>query len=112
MGLDAADHGFGCRRRRLHYPAQLRACHAPKTPVVPPALLPPAADPVGQFEDAMKELETIVQTLERGDLRLDESLRLFERGMTLAQQCRGSLDSAELKVHELLAASGGADPEA
>lgn len=84
----------------------------PKTPVVPPALLPPAADPVGQFEDAMKELETIVQTLERGDLRLDESLRLFERGMTLAQQCRGSLDSAELKVHELLAASGGADPEA
>jgi len=60
----------------------------------------------------MKELESIVQSLERGELPLDESLRLFERGVSLARQCRGSLESAELKVHELLAASAadGASP--
>ncbi|TJY61091.1 exodeoxyribonuclease VII small subunit [Sinimarinibacterium sp. CAU 1509] len=67
------------------------------------------ADPVGQFEEAMKELETIVQTLERGDLRLDESLKLFERGVDLTRQCRGSLDHAELKVRNLLEPDSEAD---
>lgn len=66
-------------------------------------------DPVGRFEEAMQELEGIVQALERGELKLEESLRLFERGVLLARQCRGSLQSAELKVHELLAAAGDAD---
>ncbi|WP_028081349.1 exodeoxyribonuclease VII small subunit [Solimonas soli] len=75
----------------------------PTKTTAPPPASPSAADPVGQFEDAMKELEGIVQSLERGDLRLDESLRLFERGVVLARQCRGSLENAELKVHELLA---------
>jgi exodeoxyribonuclease VII small subunit len=76
-----------------------------KAPVPSKAASPAAADPVGQFEDAMKELETIVQSLERGELRLDESLRLFERGVALARQCRGSLENAELKVQELLASA-------
>lgn len=61
-----------------------------------------AADPVSQFEDAMRELEEIVQRMERGDLRLEESLQLFERGMTLSKTCRGSLDGAELRVRKLL----------
>lgn len=52
----------------------------------------------------MQELEQIVQSLERGELKLEESLALFERGVALARQCRGSLQSAELKVQELLAA--------
>jgi exodeoxyribonuclease VII small subunit len=67
---------------------------------------PPAAeaDPVSQFEDAMKELESIVQKMERGELRLDESLQLFERGMALTKSCRQSLDSAELKIRNLLEA--------
>ena len=60
------------------------------------------ADPVGQFESAMKELEALVQQMERGDLRLEESLQVFERGVALAQQCRKSLDVAELKVQNLL----------
>lgn len=72
----------------------------------------PPADPVGQFEEAMKELDGIVQALERGELRLDESLRLFERGVALARQCRSSLERAELKVHELLAAADGGDRSA
>ena len=60
------------------------------------------ADPVSQFEDAMRELEDIVQRMERGDLRLEESLQLFERGMSLSKSCRVSLDSAELRVRKLL----------
>jgi exodeoxyribonuclease VII small subunit len=63
---------------------------------------PAPADPVAQFEEAMKELETIVQKMERGELRLEESLQLFERGMALTQQCRQSLDTAELKIKNLL----------
>ena len=59
-------------------------------------------DPVSQFEDAMKELEAIVSKMERGDLRLEESLEVFERGIALAQQCRVSLETAELKVKNLM----------
>ncbi|MGH8460611.1 MAG: exodeoxyribonuclease VII small subunit [Stenotrophobium sp.] len=66
-------------------------------------------DPVSQFEDAMKELEAIVQKMERGDLRLEESLKVFERGIALAQQCRKSLETAELKVKTLMAKTGDLD---
>lgn len=78
---------------------------AKKTEDAPPA----DGDPVGRFEDAMKELEGIVQNLERGDLKLEESLQLFQRGVELARQCRGALDSAELKVRNLLQAEPPAD---
>lgn len=61
-----------------------------------------AADPVARFEDAMKELEAIVQKLERGELKLEESLSLFERGMGLSQECRTALDTAELKIKTLV----------
>jgi exodeoxyribonuclease VII small subunit len=70
-----------------------------------------SADTVGQFEDAMKELEAIVQKMERGDLRLDESLKVFERGIALAQQCRKSLETAELKVKTLVDKSTGTDAD-
>ena len=73
------------------------------------AAAPADGDPVGRFEDAMKELEGIVQNLERGELRLEESLQLFQRGVELARQCRGALDSAELKVRNLLQADPQAD---
>ncbi len=65
-------------------------------------------DLVSQFEDAMKELEVIVQKMERGDLRLEESLQVFERGIALAQQCRVSLEAAELKVKNLMEKSDAA----
>lgn len=74
----------------------------------PPAAPPPAAsvetgaDPVSRFEGALKELEDIVGRMERGDLPLDESLRLFERGMALSRECRGALETAELRVKNLL----------
>jgi len=63
---------------------------------------------VAQFEAALNELEKIVTQLERGDLKLEESLKLFERGVALTRQCRQSLDTAELKVKHLL---GDAGPE-
>lgn len=63
---------------------------------------PAPTDTVALFETAMQELENIVQQLERGELKLEESLQLFERGMALTQQCRGALDTAELKVKTLI----------
>lgn len=69
------------------------------------------ADPVAQFEEAMKELEALVQKMERGDLRLEDSLQAFERGIALAQQCKGALDTAELRVRDLMAKNGLAAAE-
>jgi exodeoxyribonuclease VII small subunit len=70
-----------------------------------------------RFESALDELEQIVGKLERGELKLEESLQLFERGVALARQCRQSLETAELKVKHLLGehaapAAGGADKPA
>lgn len=57
---------------------------------------------IARFEQALDELEQIVGKLERGELKLEESLTLFERGVALARQCRQSLETAELKVKQLL----------
>jgi exodeoxyribonuclease VII small subunit len=54
------------------------------------------------FEQAFAELETTVAQLERGDLSLEESIALFERGQALAAHCGQQLDTAELKVQQLL----------
>jgi exodeoxyribonuclease VII small subunit len=71
-----------------------------------------AAGGVAQFEAALNELEQIVGKLERGELKLEESLQLFERGVALARQCRQSLDSAELKVKQLLDDGKTGEPSA
>ncbi|HKY91314.1 MAG TPA: exodeoxyribonuclease VII small subunit [Nevskiaceae bacterium] len=71
----------------------------------------PAAGPddaVARFEQEMQELEDIVARMEKGDLRLEDSLKLFERGSQLARSCRKSLDTAELKVRNLLEDDGAA----
>jgi exodeoxyribonuclease VII small subunit len=54
------------------------------------------------FEESLKELETIVAQLERGDLPLEDSLKMFEEGMRLSAQCKQELDAAEGKVQILL----------
>ncbi len=67
---------------------------------------------VARFEQDMQELESIVAQMEKGDLRLEDSLKLFERGTQLARSSRLSLDTAELKVRKLLdEASAGKDAE-
>ena len=60
------------------------------------------AEPKSQsFEKLFVELESIVSKLEAGDLSLDESLALFQRGTELSQKCADLLDQAELRVKEL-----------
>jgi exodeoxyribonuclease VII small subunit len=58
------------------------------------------------FEQALAELETLVERLERGDLPLDEALRTFERGIELTRHCQSSLKAAQQKVQILLSRSG------
>lgn len=53
------------------------------------------------FELALHELEETVLRLERGELTLEESLALFERGQQLAARCNAELESAALKVEQL-----------
>jgi len=60
-----------------------------------------------KFEAAMERLECIVQSLESGDLPLDESLKVFEEGMQLVRFCTKKLDEAERKVSILLKESSG-----
>lgn len=50
------------------------------------------------FEDAMKELEAVVGQLERGDVALDASIALYERGAALKKRCEAKLKEAEEKV--------------
>ena len=54
------------------------------------------------FEESMKRLEEIVSQLEKGESGLDQSLKLFEEGTTLAGNCAQMLDQAEQKVRLLL----------
>lgn len=54
------------------------------------------------FEQALAELEGLVERLEHGDLPLDEALKAFERGVALTRQCQASLQAAQQKVEILL----------
>ena len=53
------------------------------------------------FEDAQRELEQIVERLERGEANLDEAIQLWERGEELYKLCVGKLDAAQGKVDRL-----------
>ena len=55
-----------------------------------------------EFEEALTELESLVERLERGDLPLDEALKTFERGVELTRHCQSSLKAAQQKVEILL----------
>jgi exodeoxyribonuclease VII small subunit len=59
------------------------------------------------FEDAMRELETVVGQLERGDVALDESIALYERGAALKARCETKLKEAEEKVAKITLGDGG-----
>jgi len=54
------------------------------------------------FEESLKKLETIVDQLEKGELPLEESLKLFEEGVSLSAVCKQELDAAEGKVQMLI----------
>jgi exodeoxyribonuclease VII small subunit len=63
------------------------------------------------FEQALAELEALVERLERGDLPLDEALKTFERGVELTRHCQGSLKTAQQRVEILLKRNGQVEPE-
>lgn len=58
-------------------------------------------DEVKDFETALAELEGIVKTLEEGDLSLERSLQLFERGVQLSRYCHQRLEEAERRIEIL-----------
>jgi exodeoxyribonuclease VII small subunit len=62
--------------------------------------------PVESFEQCLGDLEKVVRELEAGDLPLERSLELFERGMGLSEACRKQLEEAETRV-EMLIRKGG-----
>ena len=53
------------------------------------------------FEETLSELEGLVETLEKGELTLDESLQFFERGIELTRSCKLALEAAEQRVQIL-----------
>ncbi|MDJ0920927.1 MAG: exodeoxyribonuclease VII small subunit [Henriciella sp.] len=67
------------------------------------------AKPVAKmsFEEAMAELETIVAQLEQGDVELEKSIEIYERGAALKKHCETRLKAAELKVEQIVQAGGG-----
>ena len=64
------------------------------------------------FEQALGELEAVVERLEHGELPLEEALKQFERGVELARSCQAALKQAEQKVEILLQKTPDAEPEA
>ncbi len=62
---------------------------------------------MASFEESLKQLESIIGKLERGDLPLEESVRLFEEGIQLSNTCKTDLETAEGKVQMLLKQKDG-----
>jgi exodeoxyribonuclease VII small subunit len=62
--------------------------------------LPPIS-PETTYEQAYQQLAQVVELLEAGQLSLDESLVLYERGQQLVQFCQGRLENAELRIEQL-----------
>ena len=63
------------------------------------------------FEENMQRLEQIVRAMERGDVPLDESLKLFREGSVLVEACGKMLDEAELQVKKIVPLADGTPSE-
>ena len=61
-----------------------------------------------KFEDALAELEKIVQKLETGDARLDEAIADYERGAALRKHCEAKLAEAQARIEKITKSAGGA----
>jgi exodeoxyribonuclease VII small subunit len=62
---------------------------------------------MAKFEDDLTKLEAVVERLERGDLTLDESVRLFEEGVKLSGACKKELEQAEGRIQVLVEGKAG-----
>ena len=63
------------------------------------------------FEESMARLEQIVRAMERGDVALEESLKLFQEGTELVRSCGKLLDEAQLQVQKIMTAPDGSPVE-
>ena len=63
------------------------------------------------FEESMQRLEQIVRAMERGDVPLEESLKLFQEGTELVRSCEKLLSDARLQVNMILTAADGSPVE-
>ena len=63
------------------------------------------------FESNMQRLEQIVRAMERGDVPLEESLKLFQEGTDLVRSCNQLLDDAQLQVRKIMTAPDGSPVE-
>lgn len=63
------------------------------------------------FESNMQRLEQIVRAMERGDVPLEESLKLFQEGTDLVRSCNQLLDDAQLQVKKIMTAPDGSPVE-
>ena len=63
------------------------------------------------FEATMARLEQIVRAMERGDVALEESLKLFQEGTDLVRNCQKLLDEAQLQIKKIMAAPDGSPVE-
>ena len=63
------------------------------------------------FEQSMQRLEQIVRAMERGDVALEESLKLFQEGTELVRSCGKLLEEAELQVKKIMTAPDGSPVE-
>ncbi len=63
------------------------------------------------FEKKLGRLEQIVQKMEKGELELEESLKLFEEGVKLSRDCHGQLNEAEVKVKKLVGFDAQGKPQ-
>ena len=62
---------------------------------------------MANFEERLAALETVVERLERGELSLEESVRLFEEGAKLSSACKAELETAEGRIQVLVEPNGG-----
>jgi exodeoxyribonuclease VII small subunit len=63
--------------------------------------------PAMSFEDALRALEDVVRRLESGEVPLDDSISLYERGETLRKHCQARLDAAQARIERIVAGPDG-----
>ena len=74
------------------------------------ATLPPDDSDIKRmsFEDALRALEDVVRSLESGEVPLDDSISLYERGEVLRRHCQARLDAAQARIERVVAGPNGA----
>jgi exodeoxyribonuclease VII small subunit len=70
-----------------------------------------AAPKPESFESCLDQLEKVVKELETGDLQLERSIELFEKGMALSENCRKQLEEAETRIEVLIRKDGKVQAE-